>query len=403
MKIYPLTANSEEALAVITARTSRSPKNFKEITNEIEVRGHEEFIKTNVIGYGHDSVAEMAQTPPMAIEDISDLAANVVALADPQLKVQMTSTRYQRMEARNVIHDSGKDGDDIVDMLLHDYIEQIEHLLNAGFTRTEACDVARGSLPAGIKTQVAIRHDARGMRDAVCHLLGHSLPEVRSIGEGIQSSLGEHLTVLFDRHVTPAPSMPVTSSAPVLADGSALFNPEDLRQAEDDGALHVELRQWRESGYRRRHRIARCPHGPSLRAYIRTDYGAYRDLRRNRTIAQSDALPVPHSMPRDPLWAFRHIPELCDKALVPWIPPPGHRDPYLATMSSMLTWLAGGHALNWAYMLRLRSRLPGCHAAYARPMRKLMLQILHSAPRLSDAIGLEERPGALGGVEFRDR
>ena len=88
---------------------------------------------------------------------------------------------------------------------------------------------------------------------------------------------------------------------------------------------------------------------------------------------------------------------------------PIEADPYLATMASLMDWDAGGHALNWAYLMRLRSWAhpsnpkAGCHPAYAIPTRRLMGEVLDKAPQVAAAMGLVRCKGALLDVEFVDR
>lgn len=408
MRVYSVQASSEEAAATIAARTSRSPKTFREIAAEVEEQGHAPFLKKNVLGYGHDSVAEGAITPWIAIEDCSDLAACVITTADPQLKVQMTSTRYQSMDARNVLHDSGDDKAvaEIMDLLKHHQGLAITAADNSDHPRklTLARDISRGWMPAGIKSQLAIRHDARGMRDTICFLIGHELAEVRAIGGLILSATKDTIGTLLDRHINSAPKPEVVEhDLPEVEMGQAWFGGQGLDEANADPWLHAELRAWVESGYRRRHRINACPHGPYLAGGICSDWGAYRDLRRNRTIHQTDILPNPQVRVDDPLWAFREShPDVADQLEgLEWIDHV-YKDPYLALMNTPVFWYAGGHALNWAYALRLRSKMPGCHPAYALPMRALMLQIRDDAPALAEAMGLVRDKSALGGVEFSD-
>jgi hypothetical protein len=417
MKVYDLKADSEEQLAVVTARTSRSPNTFDTILAEVREKGHVQFLKTNVLGYGHDSVAEIVACPAVALEDISDLAANVIAIADPQLRVQMTSTRYQDMSQRTpweqntgstgVTH-SG-DGARMVAEYLADFsaIDKILERTDHPRKRTLQCDIARSKLPAGISTQVAIRGDARTMRDATAFCLGHTLAEVREAGTLMRMVLKGDVETLFDRHVTPAESEYVTGTAldhSLLAIGEAEFV-TGLDDVEEDAIQ--EIRAWRDSGWRRRFRMARSPFGPWLSAEICSDYGAYRDLRRNRTWVQSDVLPDPTATPDDALWAFRALyPDVCE-AIEKELPRGGQHersrlsDPYVAPMGSVVSWRAGAHIFNWCYGLRLRSATV-CHPGYAIPARNLMRDIMEHN-RLADALGLVESKHSLLGVEFSDR
>lgn len=423
MKIYTQQYDSEEQGAVVSARTSRSPNSFDVILKEVREKGYKEFLKTNVLGYGHDSVAEVATTPVVLIEDISDIAANVIATADPQLVVQMKSTRYQDMGACTAYDRGMRENNPRGEAMKLYYMvgmQEIQKILDATDhvkKRTLQCDIARTFLPAGISTQVAIRGNARTMRDTVAFCLGHELEEVRVAGAKIQEAVKEHIDVLFDRHVVAAPGVGLFAGSKTndLMPGEAVFEGKDWRDPGERKGLIAELGEWRKSGYRRRMRMAAAPHGPFMPATISSDYGAYRDLRRNRTIHQDDVLPNPMSVPTDSLWAFRDLyPDVCDKImnLPQWS---CHHDsfitddPYLAPMGSLMTWHAGGHVLNWAYGLRLRSYAEagnlkaGCHPAYAMPMRHLMRQIRSQAGWLADAMGIVKSPKSWLGVEFEDR
>lgn len=415
MKVYPVIADSEEQGAVVSARTSRSPDTFDVILNEVRAKGHEKFIKDNVLGYGHDSVAEVAQCPIIGIEDISDIAANVIATADPQLVVQMTSTRFQDMNKRKTFDMHGHEsmrGDEMKRHYQQGMVE-VQKILDATDhprKRTLQCDIARAFLPAGVSTQLAIRANARVMRDTVSFCQGHELSEVRLAGDMIQQATKAHVEVLFDRHITPAPKNflggPYLVGFDGMKPGQAKLDGELWRYLDDE--VRAELICWRDSGWRRRMRIAACPRGPWITAHVMSDWGAYRDLRRNRTLAQDDVLPSANDVPIDAMWAFRDLyPDVCETVdkLTGWRCVHDDftsDDPYVAPMGSLVRWRMGGHLLNWAYALRIRSA-PTCHPAYSLPMRWIMRQLLGSADWIADAMGVVDSPKSLLGVEFIDR
>lgn len=412
MRVYTINADSEEQGAVVTARTSRSPDTFDVILEEVRGKGHAEFIEKNVLGYGHDSVAEMAQCPPIALEDISDLAANIIATSDPQLVVQMTSTRYQNMAEREVygwLGNPSPRGREMKSkyMSVMESLGQIlerKHYSHIKHRRTLTCDIARAFLPAGVSTQMAIRGNARVMRDAINFMLGHKLSEVREAGRLVLESSKDHIEVLLDRHVTGSPSGYAKTAPTKLALGRAEFN-ENPNKVGDYGVIG-ELEAWKKSGWRRRMRLSAAPFGPFPTAVICSDWGAYRDLRRNRTLHQSDILPDPMDLPEDPYWAFRELyPRLCDDLDNDDMTSGTHElvettDPYLAPMGAIVTWKAGGHMLNWAYAMRLRTTSK-CHPAYSIPMRYLMRSLLETP--IGDAMGLVYDSQALLEVEFEDR
>lgn len=415
MKVYPLEADSEEQATVVVARTSRNPLTFDQILADTRAKGHKEFLKKNVIGYGHDSVAQGAIPPWIVLEDISDIAANVIATSHPLVTIQMTSTRYQDMGKRTPF----EQGDTGVGLMQRDKymwaskrIDEILAPVEHPAKRTLQCDMARAFLTAGISTQFALRADARALRDIVNYCLGHRFAEVQEAGRNILAAGKQYIEVLFDRHVQPVASE--YEGARPEGDarlGDCVFNSDtnaDLKWADTD-VLRV-LRQWRDSGYHMHLRAHTLPFGPFPRAWITSDWGAYRDLRRQRTMATSDVLPNGRQTPADALWAFRELyPDLCEsiEKAEPSIAKhyayvgDGADDPYIAPMGTRTSWCMGGHILHWAYMLRLRSPRQ-CHPAYALPMRRAMRAILEFND-VADAMGIVESKKSLGGVEFVDR
>lgn len=418
MNVYPILTDNEEQASVIVARTSRSPLPFSTIAEEVKQRGYKEFIKTNVLGYGHDSVAEGAMAPWIAIEGVSDLAGNVIATADPLLRVQMTSTRYQDMSTRGVVNDPTGGGQKMLDAYgaLHAKIDELLVGTDHPRKRTLGCDIARWFIPAGVRTQLAIRGDARTMRDTVAYLSGHPLEEVREVADKLRQTLKPLLETLFDRHITPRPYA-VRASDPIpnvfyglwANYGGGSTDPDDLPHLYD---LPIALGRWKDSGYRLRPRPTSCPES-YWTAELTSDYGAYRDLRRHRTLHQTDLLPLFQQSPvvTDPLRVFRiQYADLC--AQISELPEyrqaidavfeandDSKPDPYMSPMGTPMHWLAGGHALNWAYALRLRTA-PGTHPGYSVPMRCLLK---HLPENIRTCMGVVLDDAAFIGVEFEDR
>lgn len=425
MNVYPILTDNEEQASVIVARTSRSPLPFSTIAEEVKQRGYKEFIKTNVLGYGHDSVAEGAMAPWIAIEGISDLAGNVIATADPLLRVQMTSTRYQDMSTRGVVNDPTGGGQKMLDAYgaLHAKIDELLVGTNHPRKRTLGCDIARWFIPAGVRTQLAIRGDARTMRDTVAYLSGHPLEEVREVADKLRQTLKPLLETLFDRHITPRPYAVASSSIP--ADHKILSSWWcRWEHISSDARLLGALWAWADSGYRLRPRPGTVP-AAHWTALIGSDYGAYRDLRRHRTIHQEDLLPLFDSKvfldhcgdARTPMWQI-HGPlgsfnkdggmyELGEaivntveyqRAMEQVLETNQNPSHYTSPMGTPMHWQASGHALYWAYLLRLRTA-PGTHPGYARPLRALMAKQMMPED-ISRAMGVSSGP--LSG-QFFDR
>ncbi len=94
-RVYPLDPGSmtQEEMAVTFAMTSRNPKPFDEIAQEVTAEKAAGFHERWVIGYGHSSVAEHAVIH-MAVENISRLACDT--LEDNRLaSYTEKSSRYQ--------------------------------------------------------------------------------------------------------------------------------------------------------------------------------------------------------------------------------------------------------------------------------------------------------------------
>src|SRR5687767_11547791 len=108
-RIYSLPRTlSEEEVAVVMAKTSRSPLPFDEIAQEITKEKASEFHQKYVVSYGHASVAECA-VPNFVLENVSILASKILESL-PRPAYQEKSTRYQDFTSRatsgGVVYDS---------------------------------------------------------------------------------------------------------------------------------------------------------------------------------------------------------------------------------------------------------------------------------------------------------
>lgn len=412
MKIRVMPGDTETDRAVVMAMASRSPLTYEKIWEKVKSSGSSlAFMDKTYLDYGHDSVAEGVQCPTIAIEDVSDLAANVVALSDPQLVVQMASTRYQDLDKAKLYGRHGAEDDTgVAEKMMEQYRHcaiVVEKILDGRDDierkHTLKFDIARGFLPAGVQTKLGIRGNARTMRDAVCFMLGSHLEEVREIGRQIRDLLKIEVPVLFDRHIV---SSEVQSK--VSLDRGSKFDSHWMYSFCASQDTLEEIIRWRTSRYRRRLRTS-CGGLDYATAVIGSDWGGYRDLRRNRTVHQEERMPTQKAVPEDSLWAFRQLyPDLCTEIEDAMGDAIKHQDhdqdtPYLAAMGSLCSWRAGALVVDWAYFFRLRSSKT-CHPAYSIPTRELMRGIVRmSSVNVSLSLGIRTNSKSLCGVEFEDR
>lgn len=209
-RIYLLSPQdlSPETIAVAFAKTSRSPKPFDEIANELNDDRAARFHEKWVVGYGHASVAEHAVLH-LAIENVSRLAIETIE-GNRLASYTEKSTRYQQWEGEaffipEEIHDSPfrEDYIEACQLLFQTYQELIPVISDylaqeldrqedesaKGFerrVRSEAADVCRFLLPAASLANVGVTINARSLEYAICKMLSSPLSEVRSIGENLR-------------------------------------------------------------------------------------------------------------------------------------------------------------------------------------------------------------------------
>src|SRR4030088_1128223 len=172
----------------------------------VAVRRAEEFYERVLVGYGDDSVAELAGAH-VAVERPSTLAAK--ALEDSRIGISPLekSTRYVRFDR------PGRDGrflfyrgpelahpdyEKAADSLFDAYSALIEPVTNSirerfplevgetdrawkSATRAKALDLLRGLLPAGALTNMGMYGNGRALEYLITKMAAHELPECRSL------------------------------------------------------------------------------------------------------------------------------------------------------------------------------------------------------------------------------
>jgi thymidylate synthase ThyX len=180
----------------------------------VAVRRAEEFYERVLVGYGDDSVAELAGAH-VAVERVSTLAAK--ALEDSRIGISPLekSTRYVRFDrpgpdGRRLFHRgpelANPDYERAADALFDTYSGLIEPLtqsirerfpLEAGesdrawksATRAKALDMLRGLLPAGTLTNLGLFGNGRAFEYLITKLAAQELPECRSLATALHQEL----------------------------------------------------------------------------------------------------------------------------------------------------------------------------------------------------------------------
>jgi len=313
----------------------------------VAVRRAEDFYERVLVGYGDDSVAELAGAH-VAVEQVSMLGAK--ALEDSRIGMSPLekSTRYVRFDR------SGFDGrflyhrgpelahpayEAAMDALFETYSKLVEPATLAirerfprepeetdrawkSATRAKALDLLRGLLPAGALTNLGLFGNGRAFEYLITKMAGHELPECRRLARDLHRELSLVIPsfvrrALDDRYGMPAAERmervraatarlarraPVESTPPSvrLIDfdrdaerkvvAAALFPGSTLpfdAQAGDAAAVLDALLAGRAN---RRQRAPRALEQASYTFEIVANFGAYRDLHRHRMLSQDRQL-----------------------------------------------------------------------------------------------------------------
>src|SRR6185437_6585987 len=180
----------------------------------VAVRRAEEFYERVLVGYGDDSVAELAGAH-VAVEQTSTLAAK--ALEDSRIGISPLekSTRYVRfdrpgLDGRYLYHRGSELADPgyepAADALFDAYSGLVEPATLAirerfpqeegetdrawkSATRAKALDLLRGLLPAGALTNLGLFGNGRAFEYLITKLSAHDLPECQALAVGLHREL----------------------------------------------------------------------------------------------------------------------------------------------------------------------------------------------------------------------
>ena len=314
----------------------------------VAVRRAEEFYERVLVGYGDDSVAELAGAH-VAVERTSTLAAK--ALEDSRIGISPLekSTRYVRFDrpgpdGRFLFYRGGElahpDYEAAADALFIAYSGLVEHVTTAirerfpieagetdrawkAATRAKALDLLRGLLPAGTLTNLGLFGNGRAFEYLITKMAAHDLPECRQLATDLHRELAQVIPAfvkraLDDRYGRPAAermarirletanlarrgdlqSLPLPSVRLVEHDpdaeqkvvAAALFPHSDgaLEQQGGDPAQVLEALLGDRAN--RRQRAPRALEHAQYTFEIVANFGAYRDLHRHRMLTQDRQL-----------------------------------------------------------------------------------------------------------------
>ena len=309
----------------------------------VAVRRAEEFYERVLVGYGDDSVAELAGAH-VAVEEASILAAK--ALEDSRIGISPLekSTRYVRFDR------PGRDGrylyhrgpelrhpgyEPAADALFATYSRLVEPVTSAirekfpqeegesdrawkSATRAKALDLLRGLLPAGTLTNLGLFGNGRAFEYLITKMAAHELPECRQLATDLHRELSlvipafvrralderygrpsaERISRVRDamtrlaRRGKPAATTPAVRLVEFDPDAerkvvqAALFPHSNLPLDEQTGDPGTVLDTLFAGRANRRQRAPRALEQAQYLFEITANFGAYRDLHRHRMLTQ---------------------------------------------------------------------------------------------------------------------
>ena len=329
-------------------RLAGSPSSMAQADADmVAVRRAEDFYERVLVGYGDDSVAELAGAH-VAVEQVSMLGAK--ALEDSRIGISPLekSTRYVRFDRPGAdgryLYHRGEElahpaYEPAMDSLFGAYSSLVEPVTGAirelypredgetdrawkSATRAKALDLLRGLLPAGALTNLGLFGNGRAFEYLVTKMAAHELPECRRLAHELHRELSLVIPsfvrrALDDRYGMPAAermarirvatanlaTRPVAAATPPsvrLVDfdrdaerkvvAAALFPASTLgfeQQAADPAKVLDALLADRAN---RRQRAPRALEHAEYTFEIVANFGAYRDLHRHRMLTQDRQL-----------------------------------------------------------------------------------------------------------------
>ena len=218
---------SPETIAVVFARTSRSPESFREIASGLNDEASAKFHERWVVGYGHASVAEHAVVH-IAIENVSRLAVECIE-SNRLASYTEKSTRYQKWDTDGFFIPTELDGHPLREryvntckLLFDAYALSLAPLRsNVEATnprrekesdeafdrriRSQYVDSCRFLLPAASLANLGMTANARVLEHAISKMLSHQLAEVQNIGNELKMAAIREVPTLL-KYANPLPA-----------------------------------------------------------------------------------------------------------------------------------------------------------------------------------------------------
>ena len=314
----------------------------------VAVRKAEDFYERVLVGYGDDSVAELAGAH-VAIERTSTLAAK--ALEDSRIGISPLekSTRYVRFDrpgadgrylfyrGPELAHPSYEPAADALFAAYSSLVEPVTDAIRQRYpleegetdrawkaaTRAKALDLLRGLLPAGTLTNLGLFGNGRAFEYLITKLAANDLPECRNLAVDLHRELAlvipsfvkralddrygkpsaermarisSELERMAERRGAPAGAPPSVRLIRHDADAerkvvaAALFGHSDLPLDQLTGDAAAVLEGMLGDRANRRQRVPRALEHAEYTFEIVANFGAYRDLHRHRMLTQERQL-----------------------------------------------------------------------------------------------------------------
>jgi thymidylate synthase ThyX len=319
----------------------------------VATRQAEEFYERVLVGYGDDSVAELAGAH-LAVERVSTLAAKALQDSRIGLSPLEKSTRYVRFDRRGSdgrwLYHRGPELSDPVyeralDALFATYSSLFEPLTGVirerypidpgeserawkSATRAKALDLLRGLLPAATLTNLGLYGNGRSFEYLVTKMSAHELPECRRLAEAMHGELSQVIPAFVRRALDERYGRPAAERMAAVRKAVAGHAPRLQSLATEQEEVSVRLLDWDRQAEQkiaaaalfphsdlplveladasvdigavldallggrenRRHRAPRALEMASYTFEITANFAAFRDLQRHRMLTQDRQL-----------------------------------------------------------------------------------------------------------------
>ena len=225
----------------------------------VAVRRAEEFYERVLVGYGDDSVAELAGAH-VAVEQVSMLGAKAVEDSRIGISPLEKSTRYVRFDRRGpdgrFLYYRGEELADplyerTMDSLFEIYSRLIEPATLAirerypqeqgetdrawkSATRAKALDLLRGLLPAGALTNLGVYGNGRAFEYLITKLSAHELAECRRLANDLHHELSLVIPSFVRRALDEKYGRPAADRMARIRESTARLASRDTRPQTSD-------------------------------------------------------------------------------------------------------------------------------------------------------------------------